>query len=358
MADRKIDQAGTPDGVIPTLLPFPVAAATSLDAGTMIATNGSGLAVPVSASSALIVWGRAEKAVDNSSGAAADKYVNVRPGYYWLDTPSSGADQITRAHTGRYCYLSNGYTACLTNSAGTRPLGGVIVGVSADWGLPSGKVLVAVGFATPFQSNPLLATAPTAFTARGVGPSSNVSDLSAFTVASNDGLTFSAGQIVFLYAQTTAAQNGPYVVGTVAAGTAPLTRPDWWPTGGAFVSGQDIRIGGEGTLFKNSVWKATAANGVIGTDNPAFYPGRVTQQAVLVAGTVTLSNVPILSATKTAVIINRTTANTASSTVQYNPSTITPGAPGTASLVVQAQVAAGTINASDVSALNVSIVNF
>ncbi|MFI0434026.1 MAG: hypothetical protein ACH36H_12910, partial [Candidatus Nanopelagicales bacterium] len=44
---------------------------------------------------------------------------------------------------------------------------------------------------------------------------SNVASLAAFTVASNDGLTYTEGQRVLLANQTTAAQNGIYVVGAV-----------------------------------------------------------------------------------------------------------------------------------------------
>jgi len=115
----------------------------------------------------------------------------------------------------------------------------------------------------------------------------------------------------------------------------------------------------EGTLFAKSSWKITTTGAiVVGATALAAYPGRVTQSVTLVAGTVTVSNVPILSATKSGVAFTRTTANTTTATVAYNPSTLTPGAVGTASLVFQAQVAAGTLNNADLSTGNLTIINF
>lgn len=61
----------------------------------------------------------------------------------------------------------------------------------------------------------------------------NVASLAAFPVAAgaNDGVACVQGDIVLLINQTTAKQNGPYVVGPVVAGNAPLTRPSWWAAG-------------------------------------------------------------------------------------------------------------------------------
>jgi len=52
---------------------------------------------------------------------------------------------------------------------------------------------------------------------------SDVADLTAFPV-DNDGLTLVANKRVFLPFQNDSKQNGLYVVGAVAGGTAPLTR--------------------------------------------------------------------------------------------------------------------------------------
>lgn len=188
----------------------------------------------------------------------------------------------------------------------------------------------------------------------------NIADLTAFTVASNDGLTYAAGQRVCLFGQTTKSQNGPYLVGTVASTTAPLTRPTDFATASVVPSGLLFEIS-EGTLFAQTSWKlATAAtSGVtVGTTTFDAYPRFVAQTVTLSSGTITISNVPLLSATKSIVTINRTTPNSTTSTIAYNPITLTPGVVGTASIVLNAQVAAGTINASDASVLNVGVTNW
>jgi hypothetical protein len=72
----------------------------------------------------------------------------------------------------------------------------------------------------------------------------------------------------------------------------------------------------------------------------------------------TITSIPILSATKSAISAYRKTANTCTSTIQYvTNGAATAGALGTASVEVMAAVAAGTINASDVSTLHVTITN-
>jgi hypothetical protein len=186
----------------------------------------------------------------------------------------------------------------------------------------------------------------------------NVADLTAFAVATNtDGLTYVAGDRVLLVAQTTASQNGPYVVGTVTTGTAPLTRPT------DFVAGQVVPGGvlfevNEGTVFAGTTWKVVTAGPItVGTTNFTIYPKAVTVPVTLVAGTATISTIPLLSATKSQVLCSRTTGNTCSATIQYNPVTLTPGIIGTASIVVNAQIDAGTINNADISTLNVTILN-
>ncbi len=364
--DRKTDQGGAADEVIPKLLNFKLAAAAIIYAGGMVATNASGLAVPVSASTALKVWGRAEKQADNAAGDAAAIGVDVKPGYFWLNTPSSGADQLARADVGNTCYASDDNTATKTAGAGLRPVLGTMVGTSADYGLPAGQVLVAVGIpcgANPY-SDPASAAETLQVRARNIAAAGNVADLGVFTVAGNDGVTNVEGDVIILAEQTTAAQNGPYVVGVVGGGTAPLTRPDWWGTGAVLPSGIEIEIGAEGTVFKNTTWRAmvVAETFVVGTTDPRLYPKSVSGTTALVAGTFTISTVPVFSE-KTAIHLNRDVANTSTSTTGgYHPTAggangITIGVRGTAAVVVEATVAAGTINAADVSTLHWTILN-
>lgn len=99
-----------------------------------------------------------------------------------------------------------------------------------------------------------------------------VANLAAFAVAGagRDGITYVAGDIVLLMAQAAPAQNGPYVVGTVGGGNAPLTRPSWWAPGSTIPMGFEFRTGGEGTIYHDLVvYTGILVNtGVVDTDDP------------------------------------------------------------------------------------------
>lgn len=216
-------------------------------------------------------------------------------------------------------------------------------------------------------------TEPSVYKARAV-VTANVASLAAFagvtggSATNSDGILAVQGDIVLLASQTTPAQNGPYVVGVVAAGTAPLTRPGWWSTASVQPTGALITVGGEGTLYKNTLWKAMAASTtiIVDTNDPKFYPMRVSFTAALVAGTLTAgagatagapANIPIFS-TNTKCSITRRTPNTSTLTVMYAMNGApTAGVPGTGAIVVFATVAAGTINNADISTLDVVVDN-
>lgn len=197
---------------------------------------------------------------------------------------------------------------------------------------------------------------------RGV-VAANVADLAAFTVAGNDGLTFVEGDRVLLALQTTAAQCGIYKVGPVSGGVAALSRVADMPLGADIENGRVIEVS-EGTLYAGTSWKAMCTGAcVVGTDDPLFYPRKLRISAVaLVAGTKTLNatqGVWLFSTSKSTVHINVNTPNTVTSTVQYQAAAAgrTAGKVGTAAVVVQANVAAGTINVADISTLDVTINN-
>jgi hypothetical protein len=373
MAGTKISRVG--NSPLVELLPVAVAAgAAAIYGGNLVATNALGYGVIATASSALRIVGIAQTDLDNSAGTAT-QYLNVQRGAY-LFRNGSGINALGRADVFANVYWDGTY-ACKTDGGGTYPLLGYMLPAGGTDNLgtgasDSGKVSVQVGFASPFEAS---SAASAAFKARAVATS-----LAAFTqtagviladavgaVGTQDGVsTLAAGDVIFLplgtvgAATVAAADVGPWVISVLGGAVKyQLVRPSWYRHGSAIVPATVIEVGGEGTLFGGTAWKSFAAGSlVVGTGAPLFYPNQVVQSAVLVAGTVPLANVPVRSATKTAVSFNRTTPNTASSTVQYNASTITPGALGTASIVVQAQVAAGTINVADISTLNVAVSNW
>lgn len=191
----------------------------------------------------------------------------------------------------------------------------------------------------------------------------NVANLAAFTVSQN-GITYAAGDVVLLTNQTTAAQNGPYVVGTVS-GTAPLTRPTWWAAAKVIPQGTVFEVGPEGTLLAGSSWKCTCAKGaVVDTDDPAVYPRKVGGTVTLVAGVATLGaahGLFLLSTTKSQVTLTRNTADTSTSTTGGYAAPVasrTAGKIGTGAVGIAAQVAAGTTNTADVSTIDWLVTNW
>lgn len=82
------------DGVVVSL---PVAAATKLEAGRIAAVNAAGDSVAAADAAGLKVTGMVNETVDNSSGAAGDKYVQIKRRIaVWL--ANSATNPVTKAH--------------------------------------------------------------------------------------------------------------------------------------------------------------------------------------------------------------------------------------------------------------------
>jgi hypothetical protein len=111
----------------------PVAAATLIYVGALVALNAAGNAVPADADATLTVRGVAQFRADNSAGAAGDINVESSRGT-WALKNSAGADEIARDDIGANCYVVDDETVALTDAAGTRPLAGVIRDVD-DFGV-------------------------------------------------------------------------------------------------------------------------------------------------------------------------------------------------------------------------------
>lgn len=197
--------------------------------------------------------------------------------------------------------------------------------------------------------------------ARGVSIT-DVANLAAFVV-SNNGVTYAAGDVVLLANQTTAAQCGVYVVGTVS-GTAPLTRHPRFPAAAAWRNGQVVHVS-EGTLFAGSTWKAmVTGSAVIATNDPLFYPQNVRGTLTLSSGTKTLGateGLYIFSTTKSSVELTFNTAGgTRTLTIMYGSAVAdrTAGKSGTAAAIVLAVVAAGSIQNQDNSTVDFCVTNW
>jgi hypothetical protein len=291
----------------------------------------------------------------------------------YFDTGAT-VNQITAAHIGRPCYAYDDNTLYLTDNGGTLPFAGLVGDIDANGkielrntaAIRAMRALFAEGGsgAAGVTYNGTVRAVVTSLAANAESAGVITAD-AVGALGAQDGITLVAGDEVFIPEGTTnldaAADAGPYTVTTVGDGSTAfvLTRPAWWSNGATISPASDVKVA-EGTLYGGSTWRTFAAKGaIVGTDAPLAYPNYVGRAATLVAGTVTISNVPLKSATKSTLSINRTTANTTAATDGgYHPSTLTPGALGTASIVVQAQVLAGTINNADISTLNVGVQNW
>lgn len=181
--------------------------------------------------------------------------------------------------------------------------------------------------------------------------------------ATVDGLTLAIGDRFFLPPGIAAATTDVGLYQVTAIGSAgskwSATLASDWTQGSTIPTGTEVHVT-EGNLMAGTQWVMTTTGAVIvGTTTQAWFPRQVTQAITFVAGTVTVTNVPIFSASKSNMAFSRTTANTSTATTGgYHPvGAITPGALGTATFAYDATVAAGTINAADISTGNLTIFN-
>ena len=329
------------------------APSTADSAGGAVDANGNACSITVTP-----ISGAGTGWYATGSGSNAILAANIDQPCYWYDDDTlyltdnngtlsfAGFVACVDSSTGRIALKSDELIRCLYElySAGLSP------GPGAAATQDDAARLVATNIpAGTFSGGVFTATATGAFPTQDGG-----------TVALSDKLIFPLGTIT---TQVVSAANcGVYECTTLGATgvAAVFTRSAKWAHGAIITPETKIRVGGEGTLFKGTVWTADPATAakVVGTDDPVLYPDKVTQQIVLVAGHVAVINVPIKSATKSNFIFERTTANTSTLTVGgYHPISIVAGGIGTATVDETATVAAGTINVADISTGNFTILN-
>lgn len=386
---------------IPTMFSAEMANAAIWKKGWLIASNASGLLVKYTATTGLTSAGIADKDDDNT--ANDNRFANVHCGVFSFLMHSG--DELLVSDRFAVAYGQDNQTVRKTGTS-ISPCG-VFLGLDPN---DTSRAMVWVGPAAAALANALLSddtlAASLAAITNGNGASligiedaagllaaanveaaileilktraartvrgvvtANVADLTAFTVASNDGLTYVAGDRVLLPVQTTAAQCGIYVVGTVAGATAPLTRATDMPAGLALPNGSVIEAS-EGTTFAGSTWKSmatTTGGAVIGTNDPLFYPQNFRKTVALVSGTIIIGagggSEPLFlfSTTKSSVTATRNTAaGTLTNTTHYfcPVSGRVAGKAGTGAVSVTASVAAGTVNTADTSTVDVLVVNW
>lgn len=116
----------------------PVAAATTIHAGTLIALNAAGDAVPAGIVGAGAARSVANELADNSAGAAGDIRVEGLRGTFQFGNSAAG-DLIARADIGATCYVADNQTVAKTDNTGAREVAGKVIDVDA------GGVWVEVG---------------------------------------------------------------------------------------------------------------------------------------------------------------------------------------------------------------------
>ena len=179
-------------------------------------------------------------------------------------------------------------------SSQVKPANGQYVSASS-WTGPNGVVVTT--YWTVYPSNASIAGQSTEFTARvaplsitaytGTGTGTlTITTAAAWTA---DGVVIALGDQIFLQPGLTnllAIDSGPWVDAVLGTGSVStvLVRPYWWFTGNKWASGATVTVGGEGTTFANTKWRATHAAAVIDTTDPAFYVERYTFLVTLASG--------------------------------------------------------------------------
>ncbi len=108
----------------------PVAAATQIHAGSLVALDANGWLVSGSTSTTLKAVGRAEEPVDNSSGANGDLGCRCGRRAAFRFANDSG-DPIDRTHIGSNAYIVDDQTVAATDGGATRSVAGKIIDVDA-----------------------------------------------------------------------------------------------------------------------------------------------------------------------------------------------------------------------------------
>lgn len=112
-----------------TLMSIGVAVANTIYAGSMVAVDSTGYAVPASADNTLRVIGRANSQQDNSSGVAGDLNIEVGTGVfrYINNGTTISADDI-----GKTAYVVDDQSVDLLDNSGARPAAGRIYDVDSS----------------------------------------------------------------------------------------------------------------------------------------------------------------------------------------------------------------------------------
>lgn len=109
------------------LIAVPMAAATTIYAGSLVAANASGYAVPGSTATTLTALGRAEEQAVNA-GSAGDKTVLVRRDKAF-QFANDGSDPVVQGDLGKSCYITDDQTVSHTSTG--KSVAGKVMGLDS-----------------------------------------------------------------------------------------------------------------------------------------------------------------------------------------------------------------------------------
>jgi hypothetical protein len=268
MANSTVNLAKFPYGQGGRNVTLPVDGGTHIYDGTMVAQlTATAMLVPGSTAASGHCIGVADHEQDNTGADAAlrCKIVTDKIFLFANGTSTNACSEATPL--GSAVYMFDDHTVYDNSAGDTLKRAGYFMGLEPDSG---GKVRV---FITPLDFGSAMDVGESdAMSVHGVRGAStaNIADLAVFTVAGVDGLTYVAGERILLKDQSTATQNGIYVVGTVGGGTAALTRALDADGADEVVPGMLVHVS-EGTVALNSWWALTTNAAItIGSSNLTF----------------------------------------------------------------------------------------
>ena len=107
-----------------------VAAAVLIFAGSLVARNAAGNAIPGATAVGILGAGRAVDTVDNTLGLAGARRVEIDKGIFRFD--NLAADLVTIAMVGTDCFIVDDQTVAATNGGATRSVAGRVFDVDAQ----------------------------------------------------------------------------------------------------------------------------------------------------------------------------------------------------------------------------------
>ena len=114
------------------LVSTPIAANTTIYAGSLVCLNAAGYAVPGSTATGLTYWGMATENKTNTTSNNGQVNINIRRKGMFRWNNSASSDAITQSEVGSKCYVVDDQTVAKTDGSSSRSECGTVVKVDAN----------------------------------------------------------------------------------------------------------------------------------------------------------------------------------------------------------------------------------